>query len=74
MIRSSNDKANFPYKLLLTNTQVSKMCKAFANGSSANVTFWKNQISKFVQLRLFVDNFVGLLNLDNPKENLQKYH
>ena len=29
---SSNDETNFPYKLLLTNTQVSKIRKAFANG------------------------------------------
>ena len=25
-----NDENNFPHKLLLTNTQVSKLCKAFA--------------------------------------------
>ena len=29
----SNDENNFPHKLLLTNTQVSKLHKAFANGS-----------------------------------------
>ena len=33
----SNDENNFLYKLLLTNTQVSKLCKAFANNSSANI-------------------------------------
>ena len=32
-VGESNDKINFPYKLLLTNTQVSKNRKAFANGS-----------------------------------------
>ena len=35
--RNSNDETNFPHKLLLTNTQVSKIRKAFANGSSANI-------------------------------------
>ena len=30
----SNDENNFPYKLLLTNTQVSRLRKAFANNSS----------------------------------------
>ena len=35
----SNDEKNFPYKLLLTNTQVSRLLKAFANGSSANIKF-----------------------------------
>ena len=29
----SNDENNFPHKLLLTNTQVPKLHKAFANGS-----------------------------------------
>ena len=32
-IRSSNDETNFLYKLLITNPQVSKIGKAFANGS-----------------------------------------
>ena len=37
MIGNFNNKTNFPHKLLLTNTQVSKIRKAFANGSSANI-------------------------------------
>ena len=32
LIGSSYDENNFPHKLLLTNTQASKICKAFANG------------------------------------------
>ena len=32
----SNDKHNFPHKLLLINSQVSKLRKTFSNGSSAN--------------------------------------
>ena len=32
IVGDSNDENNFPHKLLLTNTQVSKLCKAFANG------------------------------------------
>ena len=46
LIGSSNDETNFPYKLLLTNTQVSKIRKGFANGSSANIKFSKTQLSK----------------------------
>ena len=38
-VGESNDETSFPYKLLLTNTQVSKIHKAFANGSSANIKF-----------------------------------
>ena len=51
MIGSSNDETNFPHKLLLTNTQVSKICKAFANDSSGKKKFSKIQLSKIVQLR-----------------------
>ena len=47
---NSNDEINFPHLLLLTDTQVSKLCKAFANDSSANIKFSKSQLSKVVQL------------------------
>ena len=44
LIESSNDETNFPHKSwLLTNTQVSKIPKAFAIGSSANIKFSKTQ-------------------------------
>ena len=33
----SNDENNVPHELLLTNTQVSKLRKVFANNSSANI-------------------------------------
>ena len=46
----SNDETNFPHKLLLTDTQVSKIHKAFANGSWANIKCSKIQLSKIVQL------------------------
>ena len=41
LIGNFNDGTNFPHKLLLTNTQVSKICKAFANGLSVNIKFSK---------------------------------
>ena len=37
LIGSSNHETNFPNKLLLTNTQVLKLCKAFSNHSSAEI-------------------------------------
>ena len=40
----SNDENNFPLKLLSTNTQVSKLRKAFANNSSANIKLSKTQL------------------------------
>ena len=49
-IRNTNDGTYFRRKLLLTDTQVSKICKAFVNGSSANIKFLKIQLSKIVQL------------------------
>ena len=49
LVGSSNDETNFPHKLLLTDTQVSKICKALANGSSANIKFSKTQLSKMIQ-------------------------
>ena len=49
MIGNSNDGTNFPHKLLLTDTQVSKICKGFANGSSAYIKFSKTQLSKMTQ-------------------------
>ena len=46
LIENSNDETNFPHKLLITDTQVSKICNVFANGSSANLKFSKSQLSK----------------------------
>ena len=37
VVGNSNDEANFPHKLLLTNTQILRLCKALANGSWANL-------------------------------------
>ena len=37
VVCDSDYEHNFLDKLLLNNTQVSKLCKAFANGSSANI-------------------------------------
>ena len=44
-IGDSNDGNNFPHKLL-TNSQVSKLQKAFANNSSANIKLSKTQLHK----------------------------
>ena len=49
VVGDSNDENNFPHKLLLTNTQVSKFPKAFANNSSANIKLSKSQLHKIGQ-------------------------
>ena len=48
---NSNYETNFLHKLLLTDTQVSRIRKAFANGSSSNIKFSKTQFSKIIQSR-----------------------
>ena len=41
VVADSNDENSFLHKLLLTNTQVSNLRKAFANGLSANLNLSK---------------------------------
>ena len=48
MIGNPNDETNFPHKLLLTNTQVENLRKAFANKSSFNIKLSKAQLSKMI--------------------------
>ena len=47
----SDDETSFYHKLLLTNTQVSKIRETFANVSSANIKFLKTELPKIVHLR-----------------------
>ena len=46
VVGDSNNENNFPQKFLLTNTQVSKLGKAFANNSSANIKLSTIQLHK----------------------------
>ena len=48
----SNDENNFPHKSLLTNTQVSKLCKVFANNSSANIKLSNTLFHKIEKIRM----------------------
>ena len=41
MVGDSNNEINFLHKLLSTDKQVPRICKAFANGPSANIKFSK---------------------------------
>ena len=51
----SGDETYSPHRLLLTDTQVSKIRKAFANGSSSNIKFLKTQLSKMKHQGGFID-------------------
>ena len=56
VVGNPNDEKNFPHKLLLTNTQVLKLRKAFANNSSANTKLSKTQLHKMGQSGVFSEN------------------
>ena len=47
VVGDSNDENNFPHKLLLTNTRVSSIPKAFGNGLSANIKLENKTIKRF---------------------------
>ena len=49
VVEDSNIENNCPHKLLLTNTKVLKLCKAFPNGSSANRNLSKTQLHQMGQ-------------------------
>ena len=61
VVGDSNDENIFQYRLLLTNTQVSKSCKASANGSSANIKLSKTQLHKIGQSGEFLGRLLGPL-------------
>ena len=54
VIGDSNYKANFPHKLLFTDTQISRRCKAFANDSLANMKLSKTQLSRMMHSEEFL--------------------
>ena len=47
--------------MLLTNTDVSILCKDFANNSSAHIKLSKSQLSKMIQLGGLLDRLLGQL-------------
>ena len=56
-----DDENNFPHKLLLTNRQVSNLCRAFENHSSADIKLSKTQLSKMIQSGGFLGRLLALL-------------
>ena len=49
VVGDSNDENNFSHKLLLSNTQILRIRKAFANNSSASIKLSKTQLHKIGQ-------------------------
>ena len=78
VVGGSNDENNFPHKLLLTNTHISRLHKAFVNNSSANVKLSKTQLHKTGQSRRFLVRLlkplfkIGLSLIGNVFEPLAK--
>ena len=58
-VGNSNDQNDFPHKLVLTNIQISKLCKAFANNSSANIKSSKTQLHRNRESEEFLDRLFG---------------
>ena len=48
MIGDSNNKTSFPYELLLTDSHVSSIPKAFTNNSSVDINFSKTELSRMI--------------------------
>ena len=61
MIDYSNDETNFPHKSFLTDTQISRFCKAFSNNSSISIKLSKSQILEMVQIGGFVLNSTAVV-------------
>ena len=60
MIGDSNDEANFPHELLLTDKFLVSV-KIFQKKSSANIKFLKTQLSKMIQSGGFLGTLLGPL-------------
>ena len=61
IIYNSDDETNFPHELLLTNRQVTNLCKAFANYLSTDIKLSKTLLSKMIQSGGFLGRLLGPL-------------
>ena len=61
MIGNSNNESNSSHKILLTNRQILRLRRAFANNSSPDIKLSKTQFSKIVQSGEFLGRPLGSL-------------
>ena len=61
MIGSTDDEANFPHKLLLTDRQVANLRKSFAKYLSTDIKLSKTQLPKMIQSGELVGRLHGPL-------------
>ena len=65
MVGNSDDEANFPHKLLLTNRQTLSLRKAFSNRTSVDIKLSKAQLTKMQRGR-FLEFLMPLLKSGLP--------
>ena len=56
-----DNETNFPHQLLLTNTQIANIRKAFASNSSTDIKLSKTQLYKIIQSGGFLGRLLGPL-------------
>ena len=56
-----DNETNFPHQLLLTNTQIADIRKAFASNSSTDIKLSKTQLYKMIQSGGFLGRLLGPL-------------
>ena len=61
MIGNSNNETNFPHGLLLVNSQVANLSKAFTNNSPTDIKLSKTQLSNMIQSGGFLGRLLGPL-------------
>ena len=61
VVGDSNDEINFTHKLLLSNTPVTKLRKAFSINSSSNIKLSKTKLHKIGQSEGFLGRHLGQL-------------
>ena len=54
-----DNETNFPHKSLLSNRQVSNLCKAFSNNLSTDINLSKTHLSKMIQSGGFPGRLLG---------------
>ena len=78
MTDNSKNETNFPHELLLINTQILRLGKAFVNGYSANIELSKTQFHKTEQSGRVLGRLLGpllkpgLLLMKNVRKPLAK--
>ena len=58
---TGDNETNSSHKLLLSNRQVSNLCKTFENHLSADIKLSKTQLSKIIQSGGFLGRLLGPL-------------